>query len=286
LRGKWGDADQIGDKNLFAIGYSYDLGWDAGLTGAVPSGQVCEVAGDVHAGIDFSAWIAGSKKTVIDVALAAKVENAAAKRKIHLKLLGQQVYPGAATGEDGWSGFTGGTTWNPTNVQFETVTPIPSPPPRFDIYVGVPISGELWGELLYGVDTQLEGKAGTCDNPGLAIGGELKPFFIASGRGQVGVGISGIVSAGVRASLNLLTIDLPFDLRMTGRVDAPDNHRLVFDSRLQMLFGTLSGYLAAYIEFLGWSEEWEFFRWKGFGPARLDLMPNLETDVPLTALTR
>jgi hypothetical protein len=99
------------------------------------------------------------------------------------------------------------------------------------------------------------------------------PFFGAFGVGQVGVGISGVASAGIRAAITLVMLGMPIDFRMnTAEKDGKES--LAFVSEVKLMLATLGGRVSLYVEFFGFDEEFEMFRWKGFG-----------TEVPLMKLT-
>jgi hypothetical protein len=276
----WAGGDYLGDRGWFAAGYDYDVGWNVEPT-AKDGAYVCELGGSIHAKTGFDAWIAGSDPIeVVDGSVTAQsnVDGSGNVRfKAHLEMFDQSLF---STG--GWKVAT--TFGDPPTGSFLGVQ-LPEPKPRFDIYVGVPISGQLWGELLFGSELALGGKAGDCNktSPQFAITASYTPHFGAYGVGQVGVGIAGVASAGIRAALTLVMLGLPVEVGM--RAKTKGNQQVVsFESQVSLLLETLSGRVSLYVEFLMFDEEFELFRWKGIGPAKVPLMPKLTVDVPLSGM--
>lgn len=288
----WEGGDYLGNKKLFAVGYDYDVGWDArpqNRTATGTGGFVCELAGSAHIDTGFDAWIMDNKVPVVDGQVALRANHDGDRDlsfKAHLEMFDQTVF---SSGRDN----KGKLKWKVAQTfadepQVGWMIQVPSFKPRFDIYVGVPVSGEMWGELLFGSEIELGGSASAGCNenlPAFGISAGYGPMFAAWGLGQVGIGISGIASAGVRAALNLVLIHLParFEMKTVARGgDAYVN----FGSELGMTVATLSGRISLYVEFFTFDEEFELFRWKGFGPAKATLMPLMAGDVPLIAFDR
>ncbi len=274
----WTGGDYLGDKFWFAAGYDYDTGWDVQPTGK-DDGYICELGGTIHAKTGFDAWIVGGKVEVVDGSVTAESNvgsSGEVRFKGHLEMFDQSVF---STG--GWKVATtfGDDPAGNFGVQ------LPNPKPRFDIYVGVPISGQLWGELLFGSSLSLTGKAGGCNktSPEFSVAAKYAPFFGAFGVGKVGVGIAGVASAGVRAAVTLVMISLPVDMVMKAQ-KKNGSQKLTFNSGLSLMLATLSGRLSLYVEFLTFEEEFEMFRWKGIGPADVPLMPRINVDVPLSGI--
>lgn len=275
----WEGGDYFGDKDWFAAGYDYALGWEVGSTGKNGDGIVCELGGQAHAETGFDAWIVGGKVQIVDGSVWAKSNvgsNDQVSFNAHLEMFDETLFS-----TEGWKVAT--TFASDPSSGFGVS--LPKPKPRFDIYVGVPISGQLWGELMFGSVLTMSGKAGSCNasKPEFAIRTSYGPFFAAYGVGQIGVGIAGLVSAGIRASLNLLMIQLPVEVEMSAKTKQ-NKQVLSFNSELSLLVSTLSGRVSLYIEFLLYDEEWELFRWSGIGPAKVPLMPKLAIDVPLSGM--
>jgi hypothetical protein len=293
----WSGGDYLGNKQLFAVGYDYDIGWETrpqNRTEAGTNGFVCEVAGSAHLDTGFDAWIRTNKVPVVDGQVAARANEGGdgeIRFKAHLEMFDMTVF---TTGRDNKNKLK----WRVAQPfddapQSGAMIQVPSFKPRFDVYVGVPISGEVWGELLFGSSLELNGSASTnCNDvlPKFAISAGYGPMFGAWGLGQVGVGISGIASAGIRASLNLIFLHLPAKFGMsTVEREVTQNNKapyLHFGSELGLTLATLAGRISLYVEFFTYDEEFELFRWKGFGPTTTRLMPLMEGDVPLIALDR
>jgi hypothetical protein len=278
----WEGGDVSGDKNWFAAGYEWEVGWDV-----VPTEQkddvVCRLEGSAHGEMAFDAYIIGGKIPVVAGSVWAEAKTLSgndlgkARFNAHLEMMGQSVF-----NTDGWKAAM---TYEPDEgVGFGVKVP-PGLKPRFDVYVGVPVSGQMWGELLFGSTLGLGGASSEgCDkgNPQFAIEARYMPFFGAFGVGQVGVGIAGVASAGIRAAITLIMLGMPADFGM--QVAVKDNSpTLSFSAELGLLLATLGGRVSLYVEFLGFDEEFELFRWKGFS-TKVPLMPKLTADVQLVGL--
>jgi hypothetical protein len=276
----WEGGDYVGDKDLFAAGYEYELGWVAEPAARDgEDGPVCALKGSAHAEMAFDAWIIGGKTSVVDGAVWAEakpgLQGGDGNVNAHLQMFGASVF-----NTNGWklTQEFGDEPASDMGVQ------LPSPKPRFDIYVGVPISGQLWGELLYGSTLELAAASptGCSNNQPFSIVATFAPFFGAFGLGKVGVGIAGVASAGVSASLKLLMLSVPLRIGM-GKTTKDGLPSLTFNSSLSLMLSTLSGRVSLYVEFMMFEEEFELFRWKGFH-ADTPLMPQLSADVSLAAL--
>lgn len=276
----WDGGDYVGDKDWFAAGYDYGVGWDVMPAQKTNNGLVCKLEGSAHGEMGFDAWIVGSKIPVVDgsVWAEAKINNGGEGRfNAHLEMMGQSVF-----NTDGWDVAH---TFEPADDMGYAIKVPPGLKPRFDIYVGVPISGQMWGELLFGSTLELGAASPEgCDpaNPRFAVGAQYTPVFGAFGLGQVGVGIAGIASAGIRASLTLIMLGLPASVDMQAVVKN-GTPKVSFGSGLDLMLVTLAGRVSLYVEFLMFDEEFELFRWKGFKTA-VPLMPRLTADVSFTGL--
>ncbi|WP_106093399.1 hypothetical protein [Enhygromyxa salina] len=279
----WGGGDYIGDKDWFAAGYHYDLGWNVTPLAKNGQGSICKVGGSIHANTGFDAWIVGAKVEVVDGAVRAESNigtGGQVRYNAHLEMFDQSLFS-TANEPDDWKVAQSFST--KPSAGFGISLPVPAP--RFDIYVGVPISGQLWGELLFGSALTMSGEAGaSCEGgPKFGIRATYMPLFAAYGLGQVGVGVAGVVSAGVRASLTLVMVGVPLEVGMQVKTKQ-GKQVLSFDSQVSLLLSTLAGRVSLYIEFLMFDEEWELFRWDGFGPLKADLMPRLGVEVPLSGM--
>lgn len=274
----WEGGDYTGDPDWFAAGYDYELGWQVEPAQKSSNGNVCALSGSAHAKMAFDAWIVGNKASVVDGSVWAEAKpglQGDGRISAHLSMFGQSVF-----NSHGWKlAQTFGD-----DPAFDMGVVLPKPKPRFDVYVGVPISGQVWGELLFGstLDVSAKSPTGCNDSQPFSIVATYAPFFGAFGTGKIGVGIAGVASAGIRASLTLVMMSLPveFAMRKSTHEGLP---AIAFDSTIALALNTLSGRVSAYIEFLMVDEEFELFRWKGF-KADTPLMPKLQTKVTLAAL--
>jgi hypothetical protein len=169
---------------------------------------------------------------------------------------------------------------------------VPKVKPSFTIMAGfVPITGALWGEVMYGVKLKMLGelssKSCAKDDVTFGLHTTFTPYIGVDGRAQIGVGISGLLSAGIRGTLNILTVGVPLDIDLVvkgKKIAEQIKATLFFDAKLSLTLSTLAGRISAYIEFLVFEEEWELFSWSGIGPATISLMEPLHAELPLTGM--
>lgn len=263
----WTGGDYGGDKKSFGAGYDYDVGWVVEPAKKVADGDqkglVCEMKGSVHGDMSFDAYLVGKKFPIVSGAVRVRSQPGSnggnAEYKAHLKMFDMSLYQSANAG---WKGTQ---TFADDPVPFD-IEEVPDTRPRFDVMVGpVPVSGQVYGVLTFGSALSVGGKASqgcSATSPKFAVSGSYMPFFAASGIGKVGVGIAGLVSAGIRASLTLAMIGTPITFGMsTGSKDGGPS--LDFSSSIDLMLASLGGRVSLYLEFLLYEEEFELFRWKG-----------------------
>lgn len=290
LGSSWTGGDYAGDKESFGAGYDYDVGWRVEPAKKVASdaqtnaGLVCQMKGNVHAEMSFDAHLVGKKFPIVSGSVHVRSQpndSGNAEYTAHLRLLDVSLYEDKSTKFKGTQKFDKGEEKSQRGKQ------IPAVKPRFDVMVGpVPVSGQVWGELSFGSSLAVGGTAARsnqCDPSSMSFGveGGYQPYFRAAGVGQVGVGISGLVSAGIRAALTLVQLSTPisFGAGMKMKDGKPN---VSFDADVDLLLSTLGGRVSLYLEFLLYEEEFELFRWRGIA-TDLSLL-SLSTDVPVQVL--
>lgn len=267
----WKGGDYAGDKESFGAGYDYDIGWRV-QPATKSGGDVCELEGSIHGNMSFDAYLSGESFPIVNGAVQVRSKPGSgghAEYKAHLKMFDISLYQSKNAPWAGTQTFASDDTPG-------TSISVPDPKPRFDILVGfVPVSGQVWGELMFGSGLEVGGTASTgCSTtqPKFGVNGAYVPVFMAFGNGKVGVGIAGLVSAGIRASLLLTMISTPIDFEL-GLGTKNGSPAVTFGSDLRLMLGTLGGRVSLYLEFLLYEEEFELVRWKG-----------LFSDVPLMKL--
>jgi hypothetical protein len=143
----------------------------------------------------------------------------------------------------------------------------------------VPITGAVWGEFAYGARLGVAPRASapTCDLNRMEFEAvtTFTPQLGLNGLAQVGVGISGLLSAGVRGMVNLVTVGVPLELSFgtsAERKGGTIQTELGFDLDVQLALATLSGWIAVYVEALFLEQEFVLFRWNGVGPESISLL--------------
>lgn len=289
LGSSWTGGDYAGDKDSFGAGYDYDVGWrvepakKVAADASVNPGLVCQMKGSVHGDVSFDAHLVGKKFPIVSGSVRVRSEpndTGDAEVDAYLKFMDVSLYESKQA------------PWKGTQDFADRESPrrsldVPDVKPRFDVMVGpVPVSGQVWGELSFGSAIDVGGVANNpaaCDPTNLKFGvtAGYTPYFRASGVGQVGVGISGLVSAGIRAAVTLIQLATPvtFGVNMSTKGNKPS---VSFDADVDLLLSTLGGRVSLYLEFLLYEEEFELFRWRGVA-ADANLL-ELDANVPVQVL--
>lgn len=280
----WADADHFGDKDWLAAGYDYDLGWGVHPV-ASKNKDVCELGGQARGGFGVDGWFMGGKFPIVDGLASAEYNQGGSKQtKIHahLEVFHKNVFdPVDET-------FTG--AWGKPLVQ--DGIDIPSQyKPSFTVWAGpVPITGAVWGEFFYGARFDVALIAETnpnCDMQAVKLGATaiFTPQLGLNAKAQVGIGISGLLSAGIRGLVNLVTVGVPVTVTLSTTIkNISESAQLMlgFDLDVGLSLSTLSGWLAVYVEFLMFEEEFIFFEWNGVGPTVISLLGEpLKVDLPI-----
>ncbi|MEM6995093.1 MAG: hypothetical protein AAF721_31560 [Myxococcota bacterium] len=272
------DADHFGDKSLMGAGYDYTLGWDVGAIKS-PDSDVCSLGGGARGAFGVDGWLIGAKFEVVDALARADFGRNGTldgSAKAHMRVFSIDVFdPVDAKFSSAWSEplFSGG-------VQI----PMAYKPSFYMMAGPVPISGSVWGEFAYGADLRVGGNSKTSKGPGgecntdqvaFGVTAAFVPYVGLNAKAQVGVGIAGLLSAGIRGMINLVTIGVPVTTALTTKISTDRNGSrvdLAFDLDVRLSVETLSGYISVYVEFLMFEEEFVLFRWNGVGPASVSLL--------------
>lgn len=278
-KGEWGSTENYGDRDWFGAKLEYKVGWDVSAANS-SNGNVCSLAGGLQGKLDAKAYMANHERKLVYGDVYAEVNKPGApgqaRFKAQLSILGDQVYP--SSGGPAWvvSQVTDGGDFATFDTPHVSIT-VPVGP--------VPVTGSLWGTFGMGYELSAKGTSPSgCNTNSTAFGvtGGFGPVLFARGNGRVGVGIAGIVSAGISATLTLLQISLPLEVGMS--MKSGEQPTIVFDSSLELMLATLAGRVSLYIEFLFYDEEWELFRWSGIGPTTVHLMPKLTAELPISGM--
>lgn len=278
----FGETERLGDKDVFAGGYSYDLGWELEVFPKEDGTGICQVEGHGRAKATIDGWIGGKHIPIADGGIDGIVnEDGEQKGSITrwLTVLGAPLVPKET------SSYAQQIAEDEFGLSFD----LPKPRPSFTVMAGVvPITGSIWGSLGFGLDMTFKAvsHSRTCDIDDLEFGMNtvFKPWMKVDGHAQVGIGISGFASAGIRGLLNLVTVALPVHVDLViavVNISQQAQPALEFDLGMDLTLATLAGSLSLYIEFIGFEEELEIFRWNGIGPAVLPLI-DLRAEMPLT----
>lgn len=266
----WGDTETWGDKDLFAAGYTAGLGWEVEPTNSV-NGEVCALEGHAEASFDVSGYFFGKEAKVVDALGRVEAKNGGGELDAHVVALGYHVF-------DEEKDFTLTKAWEAEGGESINV---PKLKPTVTIPAGpIIITGSAWGELYFGAEMRASAKANQCSAGSLFHAeASFGPTARVTAAAQVGFGVSGFVSAGVRGYLDLITLGLPLGLeaKMVGE-------DLVIGGGLDMLLGTLSGRLALYVEYIIGESEYDIIKWAGLGPEEFELFKLPEVSLPLVAM--
>ncbi len=263
-----GDDESWGDKSTFGSGYHTSLDWTVSGESKGGGHDVCSFSGSVGAELSAYGYLLGKKHHVVDALARGEVERRKARFQAHVLLLGMEQFPTEEMHSlsKAWDSGAVGTTKT-----------LPSPKPTIHIQAGpVPISGSAWGEVMLAAQAKVDADVGGCDGGGFGIRGSVGPIALISAAAQVGAGISGIASVGIRGYLNLVTVGLPFSMNLQERASGVE-----FEGGLDLTLRTLSGRLSLYIEYLIGEDEFEIISWKGLGPETFAIFDIPEVTMPL-----
>lgn len=280
------ENEHMGDKDWFAGGYSYDLGWSVEVMDKGPTGDVCQLEGRGHAKATLDAWLADKHINVADGGMDGIVNQDGEKKGevtrwlsvFTMHLLPKETQHYSLVFDEAYADI--GMT-------------VPPQKPTFVVMAGpVPLTGSVWGALSYGFNFHFEGiaESPSCDVDDIRFGmqSKLTPWIAADGFAEVGVGVSGFASVGIRGMINLVTVALPVSVELIvamKNISQQAQATLVFDAGMNLTLATLAGSISLYIEVLGFDEEWELFRWNGIGPAVIPLIsPKLHAEMPLVGM--
>ncbi len=261
------DEESWGDTSTFGARYRADIGWSVSAQNKI-DGKACAFNGEAHASLGVYGYLLGSQHTIVDVASRVDADASGAKLDAKLVLFGDHLF-----GDKNDMVLTKAFAPKPAGKHIT----LPKPKPTIYVQAGpVPVSGSAWAELFFGAELRADGKRGVCnDNDAFHVGGSLTPIAMLGAAAQVGVGLSGFLSVGVRGYLNLVTVGLPFTIAL--KENAND---VSFEGGLDMTLRTLAGRLSLYVEYIIGEDEFEIASWKGLGPAKIELFDLPKVSMP------
>jgi len=271
---EWSDSESWGDKGTFGSKYTASAEWNVEAKGKNNAGQICAFEGDAQTKLLIKGFVAGFTVDVVDALASVESTPGGATMDAHLLVVGKALF-GAK------SDYKLSKAWGPKT--YGKTKTVPTPKPVIPLPTGpVPASASAWIELFMGASISADGNAGTCANGGdLLVEVTAGPEVRVNGRAQVGVGIAGLVSAGIRGKLNLVRLGLPFRVALE-RV----GYAIQFSSGLDMLLSTLSGSISLYVEYIIGEEEFELFSWNGLGPETITLLELEPVSMPMAGFDK
>ena len=282
------DAAQEGDTDSWSAGYSMNAGWELKAAEFKPKTstephKTCQLQGNANA--SFTVKIT----TPIDGVLGdnfARLWNHAVDADVwvranenkdqrvryesHLLIADQEIFADPKP-YDKYKKFANGATGSSFSLNKTFEKPLVENTRKttkltLTVWAGpIPITGSVWAELSYGVDAIAKGEMGSGCNADMTkfeAKAGFEPYFNLSGAMSLGVGIGGIVSAGIRGYLTLIQAKLPIVAR-TWLNGSGASRKLNFGVDAALDLSSLGGRLALYVEFLFYEEEWELVHWRG-----------------------
>ena len=291
-------GDTLGNKDLFAAGYDYSIGWkiQKAKTVSDTDKRACAFKGNVHANIHADAYALGKNLAaivglghIVDSESSVSLDPVTTKEASltsHTRIVGYDLYTPVDEHKPAlW-------TWNliatpgmiPTNHVTATF-----------VIVVVPVTFDAHAELRYGATVQVkagatdacEGRAPTdttAPKPVFGATVSFLPYANVDAFGQITVGVPGF-GVGVKGELALLHVAVPISGGANIAESTPGSGNLVvrFDTTGTVKLNELSGKLSLYAEALFLSYEKELFHWAGATQA----VPlwNTKTDIDLSAFS-
>lgn len=119
-----------------------------------------------------------------------------------------------------------------------------------------------------------------CDHQSLSA--HFSPFAGIEGFASVGLDI-GLAEAGVKITLTIIDISLPFTESVGLRIDPAHGPSAYFNTNLDLVLETLGGRFSVFLRILVASWEWDLFTWDGI--KQVNSLLHTEMEVPLHPLT-
>ena len=282
------DSAQEGDTDSWSAGYSMNAGWELKASEFKPktsteAKKTCQLQGNANA--SFAVKIT----TPIDGVLGdnfARIWNHAVDADVWVRvnenndhkgryethlLIGDQQLFAAPEPYHKYDTFKTGATGATLSLNKAFEKPLLESTKKttkltLTVWAGpIPITGSVWAELSYGANATAKADTGSNCNADMTkfeARAGFEPYFNLSGALSLGVGIGGIVSAGIRGYLTLIDARLPIEAR-TWLSGSDTARKLNFAVDAALNLSSLGGRLALYVEFLFYEEEWELFHWRG-----------------------
>lgn len=156
------------------------------------------------------------------------------------------------------------------------------------------VSVGIWIEGTIGIDTEQTTVTAATTSQGVAVTGVVTPFFDITAEAGATVNYSEFISGSLTVALNLLLIELPFEVSVEViDYDALDGTRLQFDEYASATLSSLSGSIKFSFKFdAGWWDDdhthtiatWSGYNW-GVDFFDLNQNLNLGSDAPGTWCT-
>lgn len=265
----WSDGDSAGDPGKFAIGYSYDAGWEVTVP---PNKQgLCGINLNAWAGFEAGATIWNEPFSLIDAGFVADVREEVFAA--NLAVFGANVFVEQ-------NDTSGGSMYPDINYQFSVVYEndvaemsdgVSFPIPLFSL-AGFTLELEVGASgtvgIEYGGSAVLSVTNQDDCGPGLDIelGSFVRPYLAVDGYLDLGIDLF-IVEVGVGGSLNLLTTSMPVSINIdvhTPGLLAAIEANISVNVDVSLWISTLAGRLYVYLE--TWFDTYRttLFEWAGY----------------------
>lgn len=147
---------------------------------------------------------------------------------------------------------------------------VPSPKPTIQFFIaGVPVLIRGYAVGYLGTEFDITGNANpVCTNGNdemrATLRGVVEPYAKIDAKAEVAVGVDGVAEVGLRGTLTLVRVALPFktDISISRNTVVRLYSKQALDFELRTLDGKLSIYASVAGEDIG---EAEIFRWRGWG---------------------
>jgi hypothetical protein len=245
-------------SSLFGANYSYEAGWQ--LTNL--SAGVCHANVHVKGTLAANATLLGTSASVVDFLAQADTSepsfgNVDIAYQTHFRLLGADIYSPVSTDSPAHFDLTVGST--DKSGKLWSVPPIVIPVGPINVNVTGGMSGGV------GFDSTLAGGLSrNCGNNTLSasVNGVFTPYAHLDAFAQAALGIPSVLEAGIRGTLTLVRIDLPFT---NGIGISWDGTGLTLNgsSNLDLKLTSFGGKIAVFLDSLLYSTELSLIEWPG-----------------------
>jgi hypothetical protein len=271
----------LGDKDWFAAGLEYDTGWGVLPNDFTTDGKVCQVRGTAWAKFHTGVYIPAAVGYVVDALSFSMTATDAINRLKNIfdfeaRLVANDAKSGKADFHAHLTAY-GDSVWTPIDkkgvpLNQELYNQVDGPFVKKGLEVsksievfGVPLTFAAWAEAHYGfkINSKTIHETGClANNKQFEIRADLFASGDVYGIATAGIGVPGF-QVGVKGQILIIHGDLP-SFAAAGFYLEGGTLKFKTDTRADLNLNELDGKIAAFLQALTSTVEYELFSWDGF----------------------